>query len=99
MCYNIAWTGQILLPDCVYCPSYSILCVSCFMLGHLMTSWYLNIKNIKSWLSQEREELSKWNNRHTKQTSKNVANATFKAFLAKNLSFKLSLPSVPKSVS
>ena len=36
-CY-INFIGQISLPDYVYFPSYSIKCISCFMLGHLMTS-------------------------------------------------------------
>ena len=58
------------------------------MLRHLMTSWRLNIWKLKIWLSQERKELSKWNKkhsylfhnysfRHTKLTSKNVADTTF----------------------
>ena len=55
-----------------------------------MTSWHLNIWKFKIWLSQERNELSKWNKktfflvsqvlsfRQTIQTSKNVADTTFK---------------------
>ena len=31
-----------MLPDCVYFPSYSVKCISCFMLRHLMMSWCLN---------------------------------------------------------
>ena len=58
------------------------------MLRHLMASWHLNIWKFKIWLSQERKELSKWNKktffldsqvlsiRHTKETSKNVADTT-----------------------
>ena len=56
---NVTYTGQISLPDCVYFPSYSIKCVSCFMFRHLMTSWHLNIWKIKIWSSQERKELWK----------------------------------------
>ena len=37
----------------VYFPSYSIKCVSCFMLRHFMTSWHLNIWKFKDSLSQE----------------------------------------------
>ena len=60
------------------------------MLRHLMTSWHLNIRKVKIWLPQERKELSKWHKyflvykvlsfRHTKQTSKNVGNTTFKNY-------------------
>ena len=82
-------TGQILLPDCVYFPCYSIICVSHFMVRQLTTSWHLNIQKVKIWLSRERKELSKWNEkhfslfrtccfRHTKQTIKNIADTTFK---------------------
>ena len=35
----------------VYFPSYSIKCVSCFMLRHFMTSWHLNIWKFKDSLS------------------------------------------------
>ena len=56
-------TSQISLRDCVYFPSYSVKCVSYFMLTHLMWSWHLNIK-IEIWLSQEGGELFKWNKRH-----------------------------------
>ena len=74
----------------VYFWSYSVKYVLCFILRYLMTSWYLNTWKVKIWLSQERKELLNWNKktfflvsqvlcfRHTKQTSKNVANATFK---------------------
>ena len=53
----------------------------------------MNIWKIKNWLSQERKELLKWNKkhfslfhkssffRHTKQTSKNVVDTTFKPLL------------------
>ena len=58
------------------------------MLGHLMMPWHLNIWKVKIWLSQERKELSKWNKKHfldfTKQTSKNVADTTFKGMHYKN---------------
>ena len=64
-----------------------------------MTSWHLNIWKSKIWLSQERKELSRWNKehfslfhksslRHTKQTSKNVADATFNMCIAPQLSIK-----------
>ena len=45
---------------CIYFPSYSVRCVSCFILRHLMTSWHLTIWKVKIWLSQEGNELSKW---------------------------------------
>ena len=72
----------------VYFRSYSIICVSCFMLRHLMTSWHFNIWKVKIWLSQKQIELSKWNKKHfslfqecslldKKQTGKNVAATTF----------------------
>ena len=55
-----------------------------------MTSWNLNIWKAKIWLSQEQKELLKLNKkdflvlkalyfRQTKQTSKNIANTTFKS--------------------
>ena len=58
------------------------------MLRHLMTSWHLNIWKSKIWLSQEQNQLSKWNKKHfslfhkwhTIQTSKNVADTTFNPF-------------------
>ena len=87
---NVIQTGQIFLPGCICFPSYSVKCISCFMLRHLMTSWDLNIWTFKIWLSLERKKLSKWNKEHfflvsqvlslryTKQTSKNVADKTFK---------------------
>ena len=58
------------------------------MIRHLMASWHLNIYKLK--FDKEREELLKGNKkffflvsqvlslRHTKQTSKNVADTTFK---------------------
>ena len=49
------------LSDCVYFPSYSLKCVLWLMLGHLMTSWRLDIWKVKIWLYQERRELRKWN--------------------------------------
>ena len=49
------------LSDCVYFPSYSLKCVLWLMLGHLMTSWRLDIWKVKTWLYQERKELRKWN--------------------------------------
>ena len=61
---NVTWTGQIWSPDYVYFPSYSVKCVLCFMLRHLMTSWHFNIWKVKIWLSQERKELLKWNKKH-----------------------------------
>ena len=35
---NITQTYQISLSDCIYFPSYSVKCVSCFILRHFMTS-------------------------------------------------------------
>ena len=55
-----------------------------------MMSWNLNIWKVQTWLSQEQKELLKQNEKtfflafkvlsfgHTKQTSKNVADTTFK---------------------
>ena len=70
--------------DNVRCPTVILSTV----LRHLMTSWHLNISKFKIGLSQEQKELSKWNkkhfslfhksSRHTKQTSNNVTDATFK---------------------
>ena len=56
-----------------------------------MTSWHLNTWKVYIWLSQEGKELSKWSKkhfslfhkyslRHAKQTSKNVADTTFKKY-------------------
>ena len=39
---NITKNGQISLPDCVYFPSHSRKCISCFMLRQMMISWNLN---------------------------------------------------------
>ena len=60
---NVFLTGQTSLPDCVYFPSYSIKCIFCFILRHLM-SWHLKIWKFKTGLSQERKELSRWNKKH-----------------------------------
>ena len=58
-------TGRMLLPDYFYIPSYS---VSCFILKHFMTSWFLNIWfytiNKLKFGSQGQKELSKWNKKH-----------------------------------
>ena len=56
-----------------------------------MKSQDFNIWKVKTWLSQERKELSMWNKKLflvsqvlsfklTKQTNKNLANATFNCF-------------------
>ena len=74
--------------DCVYFPIYLVKCVSCFMLGHLMTPLHLNIWKVKIWFSQEGKELSKWNKKyfslfhkcsplHLQKNSKNVAEISF----------------------
>ena len=60
--YYINWPT---LSDCVYFPSYLVKRVSCFILGHLMTSWHLNTWKVKIWLIQERKELSRWNKKHS----------------------------------
>ena len=79
---NIMYTVQISLPDCVCLSHYSVKCVLCFMLKHLMMSLHFNTWKVKIWLSQKQKELSKWNRkafflvsqvlsfRHKKQTSK-----------------------------
>ena len=59
-CY-ITWPNFISFH---YFPSYSVKCTLCFMLRHLMTSWYLNIWKFKIWISQELKELWKGNKEH-----------------------------------
>ena len=44
---NITQTGEMPFWECVYFPNCSIKCVSCFMLGQLMTSWDLNIWKVE----------------------------------------------------
>ena len=93
--YKICWatnfikTGRTSSPDCVYFPSYLVKYVLCFTLRHLMMSWHLNIWEVKIWLSQERKELSMWNEKHfllfqncslLDIASKNVANRIFKEY-------------------
>ena len=34
------------------------------MLSHLMSSRYLNVLKVKTWLPQKQKELSKWNKKH-----------------------------------
>ena len=60
------------------------------MLRHLMTLWKVKIENTKIWFIREQKELLKWNKesfflvwqvlffRLKNQTSKNVADTTFK---------------------
>ena len=62
-CY-INWPNFI-TKLCLLLSSHSVKCVSCFMLGHLMMSSHLNIWEVLSF-------------KHKKQTSKNVADTTFK---------------------
>ena len=73
---NIKQIGQISLPDCIYFPSCSLICVSCFMLRHFMTSSIqeFSMKNKKTFLLVSQVLLF----RHTKQTSKILACTTFK---------------------
>ena len=52
------------LPGYVCFSTYSIKCVLCFMLRHLMMPWYLNIWKFTIWLSQEQKELAKWNKKY-----------------------------------
>ena len=40
-------TGQVSLADCVYSPSYSVKCISRFMLMHLITSQIRKCKILK----------------------------------------------------
>ena len=42
-------------------PSYSVKCISCFMLRNLVISWNLKTYNSKIWFSWERKELLTWN--------------------------------------
>ena len=75
------------LADCVYFPSYSVKCISYFMLRHLMTSQNLKMCNFKIWFSREQKELFKWNKKHFSyfdnysrldlQTSTSVVDTTF----------------------
>ena len=68
----------ILLPDCVYFPSYSIICVSCFMgIWWCHDIWISKILKV-DYLTNEKSLVSQvLSYRHTKQTSKNVADTTF----------------------
>ena len=50
--------------DCAHFQSYSVKCVWCFMLSHLMMSWDLNIWQVKIWLSREPKRLLKWNKKN-----------------------------------
>ena len=59
------YTGQISLTDRFYLPSYSVKCISCFMLRHLRC-----------------HEICKFKILNKKQTSKNVADTTFKVRLS-----------------
>ena len=43
--YHINW--EISLPGCVYFPNYSVKYILYFKLGHLMTSWHLNVWKVK----------------------------------------------------
>ena len=70
--------------------SYSVKCVSCFMLRHLMTSWHLNIWKLKIWLSQKLKELSKWNKKHFSLLHK-CSHLDLKDTLAKMWRTKLNL--------
>ena len=65
----------------------------CFILGHLMISWYMNTWKVKIWLSHEQKELLKLTKNiflvsqvlsftDTKQTSKNVADTTIYKLIA-----------------
>ena len=58
---NISYVSQISLPDCHYSSSYSVKCVSSFMLRYLVRWWDFKIWKVKIWLSQDQKELSKWN--------------------------------------
>ena len=42
--HSITWNGQIVLPDYVYFSGYSVNCVSCFMLRHLMMLGHFNTR-------------------------------------------------------
>ena len=75
-----------------YFPGYSVNFVLCFMLRHLMTWWHLDIRKVFLIISKTERVfkvkwkafflVSKWLSfRHTKQTSKNVADTTFKYHL------------------
>ena len=62
---NITETSQIWSPDCVYFSSYSLECVSHFMLSHFDDFIrFENLWKVKIWLSQEWKELSKSNKKH-----------------------------------
>ena len=98
---NMTSTGQISSSSFIikfslsnFFLSYSVKCISCFMLRHWMTSWNLNVWNTK----REPKKLLKWNQKHfpkfhkcspwdlKKKTRKNVASATFKVILNENVS-------------
>ena len=57
--FGICQTGPISLTDCVYFPSYSVKCISCFMLRHLMMWWNLKIRDTKILFSPEQKEFLK----------------------------------------
>ena len=51
--FNITESGQISLPDCVYFASYSIICVSCFLLRHMKRhDIWISEKSINSRLTK-----------------------------------------------
>ena len=52
------------LPDCAYFPSYSLKCVLCFIVRHLITLWHLNIwkLNFSQMLFLDFEENKLWRN-------------------------------------
>ena len=67
---NMTKTDQISLTDCAYFPSYSVKCISCFILRNLMMPWNFNLQNTKTWFSWEWKELLKWNKKHLSKVYK-----------------------------
>ena len=76
---------------CCLKASFRPFCVCKKLSTTSIGKWLLNIWKLKIWLSQEWKELSKWNKKylslfhecsfgHTKQTSKNVVDTTFKNY-------------------
>ena len=79
---DITWTDQISLINCVYFSSYSVKCVSCFMLRHLITWWHLNIWKVNKRALEVKQKTFLLSSRVLyfrliKQTSQNLADTTF----------------------
>ena len=83
----MTYSGQISLTDCVYFLSYSVKCIPCYMLRHLMASWNSISKILNLYFLENKDSF--WSRkkkffwipklllfRPKKQTSKNLADRT-----------------------